>query len=85
MMIGTWGAILLTLSGLPQAWQCYRTGNSDGLSWGLLGMWLAGEVLMLTYALVEYAHDWRLLLNYGGNAAIVYVMLHYKVWPRREG
>ena len=37
---------------------------------------------MLVYSLIDYPEDWRLLLNYGANFALVYVMVHYRIWPR---
>lgn len=80
--IGWIGAILFALCGLPQAWECYRTGNSRGLSWGFLGMWFGGEILTIIY--VWPKGDIPLLFNYFLNLVFLLVMVKFKIWERKR-
>jgi len=83
--IGAIGALAFALSGLPQAIQCVRVGNAQGLAHGTVALWLIGEAAMLIYALGTYRKrcnaglsDWILLANYGGNLLIVGVIAWYR-------
>ena len=79
--IGLAGATALAVSGLPQAVQSWRQGHSDGVSWGLLALWLGGEAAMVAYVLGT-TPDPVLLINYGGNLAIVAVIAWFAWRPR---
>lgn len=76
-LAGTLGAFLLTWCAIPQLVATIRTRDTSGLSWGFLLSWGLGELLLGFYVFVE-APDWRLLLNYWGNAALVSVLVLYK-------
>lgn len=74
------GATLLAFCGLPQAIHSWRTGSSDGVTWGLISMWGLGEVFTIVYILPKM--DWPLLFNYSANIVFISVVMWYKVWPR---
>lgn len=80
--IGWLGAILLAVSGLPQAIKSLREGNSSGISHGLIWLWLLGEVAMLAYTIVSYA-DPILLINYAANLIFVAVIAFYRYFPKQ--
>lgn len=79
--IGWLGSVLFAICGIPQAWQCYRQGHSDGLGWSFLLLWFFGEVFTVIYVLPKF--DWPLLFNYGVNMACLLVILRYKFRPRK--
>lgn len=66
---------------LPQAVQSFRSGSSLGVTWGLLLMWGAGEVLTLIYVIPKM--ELPLLFNYAANIVFISVITYYKVWPRK--
>lgn len=80
-MVGWVGAALLAFCGLPQAVHSWRTGSSDGVTWGLISMWGIGEVLTLVYVLPKM--DWPLLFNYAANIVFLSVIMWYKVRPTK--
>ena len=79
-LIGWLGSICFALCALPQAVMSYRQGHSDGMSWGLLLLWMVGEILTLIYVAPK-AH-WPLIFNYAGNLVLLQVIIYYKMWPR---
>jgi uncharacterized protein with PQ loop repeat len=79
-LIGFFGAILLAISGVPQAIKSYNDKHSDGMAHGLIILWLTGEFLMLIYTLIQYSNDFTLLLNYSTNFAIVSIIAYYKYY-----
>jgi uncharacterized protein with PQ loop repeat len=81
--LGWLGSIMLGICSLPQAIKCYRDGNSDGLSWGFIGLWLGGELLTLIYVLgSSLGGSGPLLLNYAMNIVLIGLMIKYKLYPR---
>ena len=80
-LIGWIGSLLFAACGIPQAWQCWKSGHARGLAWGFLMMWLMGEVLTLIYILPKL--DWPLIFNYTANLALLLIMLWFKLWPRK--
>ena len=80
--IGWIGGFLLAACGVPQAFMSYRQGHSYGLSLWFLLMWLAGEIMVLTYVLPKM--HWPLIFNYTANIALVLIILYYKLWPQVE-
>ena len=78
--VGWLGAILFALCGAPQAYKSYIDKHSHGLSWGFLGMWLAGEVCVLFYVAMT-TMDTILIANYVANLLILYVILYFKIKP----
>lgn len=80
--LGMLGGLLLAVSAIPQVVKSWKDGHSEGLSHGLLALWLGGEACMLMYVLVKYTSDLWLLLNYGSNFLFVGVIAWFKYWPR---
>jgi uncharacterized protein with PQ loop repeat len=79
--IGWIGSILLAFCGLPQAIESYKTKNSDGLTWGFLGMWGMGEIFTIIYILPKW--HWPLIFNYTANIIFIAIILYYKLKPKR--
>jgi uncharacterized protein with PQ loop repeat len=79
--IGWIGSILLAFCGLPQAIESYKTKNSDGLTWGFLGMWGMGEIFTIIYILPKW--HWPLIFNYTANIIFISIILYYKLKPKR--
>ena len=79
-MVGWLGATLLAFCGLPQAIESWRNKSSQGITWGLLGMWGLGEVFTLIYVLPKM--DMPLLFNYSANIAFLSVIIYYKIRSR---
>lgn len=80
-IIGWVGSFLLAICGIPQAWQSYKQGHSDGISSGLLWLWGVGEILTLLY--VFHLQNAALILNYACNLASISVILYFKFYPSR--
>lgn len=80
--LGWLGSIALALCGLPQAIECYRKGNSRGLSWAFLLLWFFGELFTLAY--VWDKSDIPLIVNYVANIGLLLVMLKFKLWERKS-
>ena len=79
-LIGWIGSICFALSGIPQAYKCYRAGHSRGLSWGFLGLWFIGECFTLVYIIPT--GNVPLIFNYSFNFLVLCVLLRYKIWER---
>ena len=80
-IIGWIGAILFAACGIPQAWECYRTGNARGLAWGFLILWFFGEIFTVAYILPKW--DLPLLFNYAVNFVVLAIIFRYKIWERK--
>ena len=78
--IGWIGSILFAACGIPQALDSFKKGNSDGLTWAFLLMWLGGEILTLIYIIPKL--DWPLIFNYTNNLLCLLIILWFKVKPR---
>lgn len=78
--IGWIGAIMLAFCGLPQAVECIRKGNANGLNWSFLLMWLGGELFTIAYVFPK--SDWPLIFNYSVNIVCISVIVWYKLKPR---
>lgn len=78
LLIGTLGAIFLAVCAFPQAWHCYQTKSSSGISMAFLALWLSGEVLTAVYVVLAHEADVLLMLNYLSNIAAIAVILRYK-------
>lgn len=79
-LIGWIGSILFAACGIPQAYESFKKGHSNGLTWAFLLMWLGGEILTLAYIIPKM--DWPLLFNYINNLICLLVILRYKIKPR---
>ena len=80
-IVGWLGAFFFAICAIPQAWQSYKLGNSDGISTMFLVFWFLGEVLMTIYVLPTW--DWPLLTNYIFNLILTSVICWYKIFPTR--
>ena len=74
--MGWAGGILLAFCGLPEAIATIVRG-SCALSWGLLLMWLFGEIFVLIPVWLRVKKNW-LLVNYIANIIFVLIMVYYK-------
>jgi uncharacterized protein with PQ loop repeat len=81
-LCGWVGSALLAFCGLPQAVESWRTGRSDGVTWGLLVMWGLGEFMTLAYVLPRM--ELPLIMNYTANIVFLSVIIFYKVRPRSK-
>lgn len=85
--IGWIGGLALSFCGIPQAWQCYRQGNSNGLSNGFIILWAMGELFTFSYILYDSKTfpitSWPLIVNYTSNITMLAIMVRYKIWPRK--
>jgi hypothetical protein len=73
------GSILLAVCAVPQAVESAKKWNASGLSWAFLGLWLAGEIFVTIWTLIN--EQFILLLNYGLNLAIVCLLIAIKSTP----
>lgn len=80
-MFGWISGLLFFLCAIPQAIKSYRDGHSEGVSSGLLWLWLGGEIAGIIYALSPLQPP--LILNYLSNVIFVSVVAWYKAFPRR--
>ena len=79
-LIGWSGAILLSICGLPQAILSIKQKHSEGISWGLLNLWMTGEIFQLIY--VIYLKNIPIALNCTANIIFLVVIIYYKIWPK---
>lgn len=79
--IGWIGSLLLAFCGLPQAWESYKTKNSDGLTWSFLLMWGVGEIFTIVYIIPKW--HWPLIFNYTANIIFISIIVYYKIKPKR--
>ena len=80
--IGWLGSLCFALCAIPQAYKSYEEGNSNGVSWGLLILWLLGEILTLIYVIPK--KDLPLIVNYLSNLFFLVIIIKYKIKPRRQ-
>jgi uncharacterized protein with PQ loop repeat len=76
--IGWLGNILLSVSGLPQAYLSIKTKSAAGISWGMLVCWYFGEWFALVYGM--YLQKGPLVLNYVLNIVFITVIIYYKIF-----
>lgn len=81
--LGWIGSTLFAFCAIPQAWQSWKTKNSDGLSWSFLLMWFFGEVLTVIYV-SQKDNVLPLLVNYYFNLALLLVIIWYRIFPQRK-
>lgn len=80
--IGWIGSICFALCGVPQAWQCFRAKNADGLSSLFLALWLVGEICYIVSVWARFGWvDW-MMFNYVANIFCIIVILYYKRCPK---
>ena len=75
-LIGYTSGLMLALCGLPEAIRSVRNKRCD-IGWGLLLLWLGGEVGLLIYELKTMAIP--RLLNYSCNILFISIMIYWKI------
>ena len=75
-LIGWIGSLAFAICGVPQAVECYKTRNADGLTWSFLFLWFIGELGTIIYVIPR--GDIPLLFNYTCNFMCLLVILYYK-------
>jgi uncharacterized protein with PQ loop repeat len=78
---GWLGSGLFAICAIPQAWQSFKDGHSNGLNWFFLGAWFFGELFTIFYIWPD--KNYPLLFNYTSNMALLLVMAFYKFFPRK--
>ncbi len=81
-IIGYVSGIMLALCGLPEAINCYFRKRCD-IGWGLLLMWLGGEIGLLVYEIPTMAMP--RVINYVCNIVFISVMIYYKMKRNKCG
>ena len=80
--IAGWASsIAFGICAIPQAYQSIKDGHSNGMTNGLLFLWIVGEVCGILYSIS--LGELPLIFNYGSNCFFVGIMLWYKIFPRR--
>jgi len=82
-VIGWIGAISFSLCAFPQLVKTLKDGHAKSLTWGLLLLWLNGEICMFYYLAASESLKPQLVANYCFNIFQLCVMLKYKVFPRK--
>jgi hypothetical protein len=73
------GSVLLALCGFPEAMRAFKYKKCD-IGWGMLLMWLSGEICLVVFALQSNQHV--LLINYFANILFLAIMIFYKIFPK---
>jgi len=81
-LFGWLGGIAFAVCGIPQSYKSYIDGNSNGLAFSFILLWLLGELFTIIYILPTGSLP--LYFNYGGNLIFVLIILKYKIWPRKR-
>ncbi len=81
-VIGWLGAVLFATCAVPQVIKTYKSKKADDLAWLFLIFWLAGEILTLTYIIIDditlNITHWPLYLNYFFNTILVLYLIYAK-------
>ena len=82
-LLGYLGGFCFAFSALPQTIKTVRTGHADDLSWGMLIMWLVGEVSMIIYerAVIQ---SLPLFLNYVINLVFLLPIIYVKLFSSKH-
>lgn len=80
-LLGWIGAVGFGFCGAPQAYHAYKNGHSNGLTWGMLGLWTLGEISTFIAIILSHGPSF-LVFNYVLNGLFLAVMLRYKIKPR---
>lgn len=81
-LFGFISTVCLALCGIPQAYECFKTGNAKGLSVLFLFFWFVGEIFLIPYSIYL---DWAIpiLINASINLIIVIIIFKYYYFPRK--
>ena len=83
MIIGWIGALAYSICAIPQAVRCWQRGNGEGLSGGMLLIWLVGGASMLVAVPLQCGWVLWLMASYTCNTAALLVIIRYRFWPRK--
>lgn len=75
-------SLAFALSALPQAIQCRKQGHSNGVSDGMMQLWMLGEISGLVYGFGLM--EWPIIFNCALNTLFVGIIVYYRLWPRKE-
>lgn len=78
-LVGWLGSGMLALCAVPQVVHTVGHWDASGLSWGFLGLWAGGEVLMLSYLGLLRSRDLVLWFNYLLNTILTLILVAVKV------
>jgi len=80
-LFGWISSIAFGICAIPQAYQSFKDGHSNGVTKGLLWLWTIGEWAGIGYAIC--LKETPLLFNYGLNAVFVGIITWYRFFPRK--
>ena len=81
-IFGWVGSLAFAICGIPQAYECWKTGNAKGLSGHFLFLWSLGEVGSFVYVAGTRGYLDPLFANYALNAVFLSIIVWYKLRPR---
>ena len=79
--LGWISSCAFAICAIPQAYKAHKDGHSEGVSFGLLSLWLLGEGCGIFYGIG--LRELPLIFNYGSNCLFVSIVFWYKIFPRR--
>lgn len=75
--IGTFAAVLTTVSFLPQAWQTFHTKDVSGISLGMYSVFTAGVASWLVYGILLSA--WPIVFSNAITLSLAFAILVMKL------
>ena len=83
-MIGWLGGILIAVHLVPQVWKSIKEGHAEGISAGTLALGFAAIVILLADSRQALSNDLALMFTYSANLMCLFVIVRYKVQPRKS-
>jgi uncharacterized protein with PQ loop repeat len=80
-IFGWLSSIAFGISAIPQAYKSYKDGHSNGISNGLLILWIFGELTGFIYSIGLMAPP--LMINYIANTVFISIIIWFKLKPRK--
>jgi len=79
-VLGWIGAFLFAVCAIPQVIKTWKTKSAKDLSWLFLLFWFFGEILTLTYIIIDdiLLTHYPLYLNYILNIILLFYLLYAK-------
>ena len=74
-------SLAFALSALPQAIKCHKQGHSEGVSEGMMMLWIIGEIAGLIYGFG--LGELPIIFNCALNTIFVGIIIYYRLWPRK--
>jgi uncharacterized protein with PQ loop repeat len=82
--IGWLGAFLFAICAVPQVIKTWKTKKADDLSWLFLLFWFFGEILTLTYIIIDDIllgiYHYPLYFNYILNILLLFYLIYAKAY-----